>query len=53
MIAKSECLNDRLRKNVASNNVSFRRNLSLKKGVLHEEETVRCGADWGLGRNGT
>ena len=33
---------DRLCKNVASDNVSFRRNLPLKKGVLHEEETVRC-----------
>lgn len=30
---------DRLCKNVASYNVSFQRNLLLKKGVLHEEET--------------
>jgi hypothetical protein len=38
---------DRLHENVASNNVSFRRNLPLKRGVLHEKETVRCGADCG------
>jgi hypothetical protein len=31
---------DGLCKNVASNDVSFRRNLSLKEGVLHEDETI-------------
>ncbi len=36
---------DRLRKNVASDDASFRRNLPLRKGALHEEEIVRCGAD--------
>jgi hypothetical protein len=31
---------DGLCKNVASNDVSFRRNLSLKEGVLHEDEAI-------------